>query len=177
MEKSPVKRILTPVIYVLATAYFLVDVVFMAIARPVADWCANHRVFVRLRSWIASLRPYPALALLAVPFILLEPIKPLAAYLGATGHLRTALIILIIGELLKLVLVERLFYMTRDRLMSIPAFAWAYAKFRRVKDWLEATDAWRTARRLGKLAVDTSRSYVAEFRSSRTGRRVSWQSR
>ena len=171
------KRFLIPVMYVLATAYFLVDVIFMTIARPVADWCANHWVFVRLRSWIASLRPYPALALLAVPFILLEPIKPVAAYLAATAHVRTALFILIIGELLKLVLVERLFCMTRDKLMSIPNFAWAYGKFRWVKDWLEATDAWRTTRRLGKLAVDTARGYVAEFRSSRTARRVSWQSR
>jgi hypothetical protein len=131
-----VKRILTPVMYVLASAYFLVDVIFMAIARPLADRCANHWVFVRLRGWIASLRPYPALALFAVPVIVLEPIKPIAAYLAATSHLRAALIILIIAEFLKLVLVERLFCITRDKLMSIPAFAWTYAKFRRVKDWL-----------------------------------------
>jgi hypothetical protein len=170
-----VKRILTPVMYALATAYFLVDVIFMAIARPVANWCANHAVFVQLRKWIASLRPYPALALLAVPFILLEPIKPIAAYLAATSHVRTALIIIIIGELLKLVVVERLFCITRDKLMLIPKFAWAYAKFRRVKDWLEATDAWRTVRRLGKLAVHTARSHFAAFRSSRTARRISWQ--
>jgi hypothetical protein len=35
-----------------------------------------------------------------------------------------------VGEVLKLVLVERVFSLTGDKLMKIPAFDWAYAKFR-----------------------------------------------
>jgi hypothetical protein len=50
---------------------------------------------------------------------------------------------LIVGELLKLVLVERLFSLTRDKLMKFPAFAWAYTKLREAKPWLEATEAWQ----------------------------------
>jgi hypothetical protein len=37
-------------------------------------------------------------------------------------------VFLIVGEILKLVLVERLF-VGRDKLMSIPAFAWIYWKY------------------------------------------------
>jgi hypothetical protein len=44
---------------------------------------------------------------------------------------------LIVGELLNLVLVERLFSLTRDKLMKIPAFPWAYTKFHQAKAWLE----------------------------------------
>ena len=40
-EKMPVNRILKPAIYVLAIIYFLVDVVFMTVAKPVTDWFAK----------------------------------------------------------------------------------------------------------------------------------------
>ena len=171
------KRLLKPAIYVLATAYFLVDMIFMTAARPLADWFASHWVFVRVRGWIASLRPYPALALFAAPVILLEPAKPLAAYLAATGHVPAGMIVLIIGELLKLLLVERLFRIVRHKLMTIPLFAWAYGKFRLIKDWLERSEAWRTARRLSKMAVDVARGYAGDLHFLRTKRRVSWQAR
>jgi hypothetical protein len=172
-----VKRILQPAIYLLAAIYFLVDVVFMAIARPIADWFARHWVFVRLRKWIASLSPYPALALFAVPVVLLEPVKPVAAYLVATGHILAGIISLIIGELLKLVCVERLFCVTKHKLLSIPAFAWGYARYRRVKDWVEASEVWQNCRRLSQSAVRAVRHYVMELRPRRATRRASWQSR
>ena len=112
--------------------YFLVDAVFMSVAKPISNWIARHLVLRRLRAWIRSLSPYPSLALFSVPVIILEPVKPVAAYLAATGQMVGALT-LIVGELLKLVMVERLFSLTRDKLMKIPTFAWAYGKFRQAK--------------------------------------------
>ena len=73
---------------------------------------------------------------------------------------------LIIGEVLKLVLVERLFSLTRDKLMKIPAFAWAYTKFRQARAWIKATEAWRTMQSLSKAARD----YLTHVRAMR-GRR------
>ena len=121
-------RILKSVTYVLAAAYFVVDVAFIAVAKPVSNWIAKHLVLRKLRAWIRSLRPYPSLALFSVPVIILEPVKPVAAYLAATGQVVSSVLTLIVGELLKLVLVERLFSLTQDKLMKIPAFAWAYEK-------------------------------------------------
>jgi membrane protein YqaA with SNARE-associated domain len=106
------------------------------------------------------LSPYPSLALFSVPLIILEPVKPVAAYLAATGQMLGGALTLIIGELLKLVLVERLFSLTRDKLMKIPTFAWAYGKFRQTKAWLEATQAWQTMRSLSGAARD----YVTHLR-------------
>jgi len=40
-----------------------------------------------------------------------------AAYLAATGQMVSSVVTLIVGELLKLVLVERLFSLTRDKLV------------------------------------------------------------
>ncbi|MET4804258.1 hypothetical protein [Bradyrhizobium sp. LB11.1] len=148
------KRILKPVTYILAAIYFLVDAVFMAVARPISRWLGWHFEFKRLRAWIKSLSPYPSLALFSVPVIILEPIKPLAAYLVATGQFLSGVTAFVGCELLKLVLVERLFHLTRDKLMRIPAFAWAYGKFTEMKAWLEATEAWRAFRALSQTAKD-----------------------
>jgi hypothetical protein len=156
-----VNRLLKPVTYVLAAAYFLLDAVFLVVAKPISDWIANHAALRKLRAWIRSLPPYPSLALFSVPVILLEPIKPVAAYLAATGQFLSSIVTLVTGELLKLVLVERLFSLTRDKLMRIPAFAWAYTRFQEAKAWIVSTEAWRTLQSLSQAV----RNYVVSVRS------------
>ena len=156
------KRILKPVTYALATLYFLADAAFMAIARPISDWLARHVVLRRLRSWIRSLRPYPSLALFSIPVIMLEPVKPVAAYLAATGQMVSGVVTLVAGELIKLILVERLFSLTRVKLMKIPAFAWAYIKFCETKTWLKNTEAWQAIRAISR----TARQYLTEMKKS-----------
>jgi hypothetical protein len=46
--------------------------------------------------------------------------------------------------------------------MKIPAFLWAYTKFRQAKAWLEATEAWQAIRAISKAA----RQYVTEMKKS-----------
>jgi hypothetical protein len=146
-------RIWRPVTYFLAIVYFLVDLVFFGLARPVSEWVSRHLVSRGLRNWIKSLPPYPSLALFSVPVILLEPIKPIAAYLAATGQFLSATLTFVSGELVKLVLVERLFSLTREKLLKIPAFAWAYRNYQEAKSWLEATEAWQVMRSIGRSAL------------------------
>jgi len=154
-----VKRIVQAVTYILAAIYFLIDAVFVGLTRPISRWLANHFELRRLRAWIRSLSPYASLALFSVPVLLLEPIKPLAAYLAATGQLIEAALMFVTGELLKLVLVERLFCLTRDKLMRIPGFAWAYGHYARAKAWLTATAAWQTMQSLRSTAIDHLQSW------------------
>ena len=170
-------RIFKPFVFVLVAIYFAVDAAFWAIARPVIRLVGDHWIFASARTWIMSLRPYPTLALFIVPVIILEPAKPLAAYLTATGHFGSGLLVLGITELLKLVLIERLFNICRDKLMSIPAFAWGYGKFQQARSWVESLDAWRLMRLLLLTAKRAVRKYVLELRTSRKGQRPSWQSR
>jgi hypothetical protein len=172
-----VNRILKSTIFTLAAIYFLVDAIFMTVARPSANWIAEHWLFGSVRVWIVSLRPYPTLALFAVPLIVLEPVKPVAAYLAGTGHITTGTIVLIAGEILKLVLVERLFSVSRDKLLSIPAFAWTYGKYWQAKDWLESFEAWRTTRRWMRLVQYGVRDYVQKMKASHKLERVPVQPR
>src|SRR3954447_2614256 len=72
----------------------------------------------------------------------------------------------VFGELLKLVLVERLFSLTREKLMKIPAFAKLYGWYSQALASLKATEAWR---RLESLA----RSGRAYFKGI-AGRLASW---
>ena len=162
-----VNRILKSVIFALAAIYFLVDAIFMIVARPFANRIGEHWIFGSVRIWILSLRPYPALALFAVPLIVLEPVKPVAAYLAGTGHIAVGMTVLVTGEVLKLVLVERLFSASRHKLISIPAFAWTYGRYLQAKEWLESFEAWQTARRLRRLARYAVRTTFKKWEPAR----------
>jgi hypothetical protein len=158
-----VKRILTALTYIATGLYLLVDAIFMTLAKPISNWIDKHLRLRRLRSWIRSLPPYPSLALFSVPVIVLEPIKPIAAYLTATGQFLSGALALIFGELLKLVLVERLFSLTRDKLMKIPAFARLYGWYSQAMAWLKATEAWRTLKALARSGREYFKGSAARF--------------
>lgn len=168
-------RIFKPFVFLLAGIYFLVDAAIWMLARPVIRWLANHWIFDRLRTWVMSLGPYPTLALFIVPVLVLEPAKPFAAYLTATGHVVSGLMILGVAEFLKLVFIERLFCISRDKLMSIRAFAWCYEKAQHVQSWITSLGAWRLARRAALIAKRAIRRYVPAY-ESREREQVSWQS-
>jgi hypothetical protein len=70
--------------------------------------------------------------------------------------------VFVTGELLKLVLVERLFSLTRNKLMKISAFAWAYRHYRIAMDRLKTTEAWRTMRFLRSAAFDQQKNWRGE---------------
>ena len=72
------KRVLRVLGYLVLTVYFVADLVF---ARPLTAWMERLRILRRVNAWIAGLRPYPALALFSVPVVILEPVKPVGAFL------------------------------------------------------------------------------------------------
>jgi hypothetical protein len=86
-----------------------------------------------------------------VPLIILEPVKPLGTYLIATGHFRNGVAVIVIGEILKVVVVERLFQINREKLLSIPAFAWVYYLVIGWLDWLKQLPAWQALERRFRL--------------------------
>ena len=98
-------------------------------------------------AWVRSLGPYPTLALFLVPVILLEPVKPVALYLFGAGHLMAGTIVLVVGEILKITIVERLFHLGRDKLMTIAAFAFAYDFVMRWISYLHALPPWQAVLR------------------------------
>jgi hypothetical protein len=150
-------RIWKTPLFVLATAYFVLDGLFSYVTRPLVAWLGRMRIFERMQRWIVSLRPYPSLALFALPVVILEPVKPLAGYFVATGHLVTGAMTFVTGEVLKLTCVERLFELNRKKLLSIPAFAAGYKQWRRMMDLVESLEVWKASRRLASRAAQIVR--------------------
>ena len=160
------KRLTNLIVLAIAVPYFLLDAIFATVAIPLSRWSAGHWAFERIRRWIVSLRPYPTLLLFIVPVIVLEPAKPVAAYLIGTGHAKLGLSVLAIAEILKLVFIERLFSVSRDKLLSIPAFAWAYGKYSKVKNWLMSFEAWQLVLRWSRIARNAAQRLAREARRS-----------
>jgi hypothetical protein len=159
MEKTQgggVKRLTNFIVFAIAVLYFLMDAIFATVAIPLARWIASHGAFARIHRWILSLQPYPTLALFIVPVILLEPAKPAAAWLVATGHIALGLSALALAEILKLVCIERLFSVSRAKLLSIPAFAWAYGKYSAAKNYLTSLEAWQFALRWSRIVRNSA---------------------
>ena len=127
----------------------------------------NRKCFDRVRLWITSLRPYPSLALFAVPVILLEPAKPISGYLIGTGHFFAGAVVFITAEVLKLTVVERLFHLNKRKLLSIPAFAWGYGYWRQMMDAVQSLEAWKVARRLAAKAKSLLRTHWQQLRNGR----------
>ena len=140
------KRALKPLAYGLVTVYFVADLVFEAVALPLSAWIGRLKFLQPLNAWIANLRPYSALALFSVPVVILEPVKPVGAFLLATGRVAEGTLTIVAGEILKITLVERLFRLTRHRLMEIPTFAILYRHWIRFHEWVTSSEIWRWAR-------------------------------
>jgi hypothetical protein len=161
-----VSEAVKPVAFVAAAIYIAIDELFSFVTQPIAAGLARLNLLQRVRAWIVSLPPYPALALFAVPLIILEPVKPVAAYLAATGHFGSGAMLFVTGELLKLILVERLFYLNKRKLLSVPAFAWCYQQVTALREWLEATAVFRQTRQLVRRAESLVRELVDRWTSS-----------
>jgi hypothetical protein len=135
-----------PFVIVVAAVYFVIDALALSILKPLLRKIANLELLKFIAPWIASLGPYPTLALFVVPLVLLEPIKPVSAYIIASGHFIFGVMVLILGELLKITIVERIFHIGREKLMTIKAFAWIYNFVFGWLTWLQALPAWQSVK-------------------------------
>ncbi|WP_434619029.1 hypothetical protein [Azospirillum sp. B2RO_4] len=141
-------RLLRPVATLLAVGYFLLDALAYWVVRPVVRRIARLPLFGRIGRWVAGLGPYPSLILVLVPLALLEPAKPVGAWLFATGRPMAGVAVIVGAELVKITLVERLFHVAKPKLLNIGWFAWGYVRVTAWLAWLKETAPARAARRL-----------------------------
>jgi hypothetical protein len=77
-----------------------------------------------------------------------------------------------VGEILKLIIIERLFKLCRRKLLKIPLFARGYGHWRQGVDWIVSMRAWQAARRRIMLLKLRSRNFLARFKRSSNYRRL-----
>ena len=159
------RLIFTPIAIVVAILYFLVDAVVLSLVRPLVRRVMGWPPVVRFTTWIATLGPYPTLILVLIPIALLEPLKPAAFYLIAKlHHVVAGTLLLAMTEVVKIVAVERLFHLSRPKLMTIRAFAIVYTFVEGWLAYLEALPPWQFALRVVAQAKALSRGVFAFVR-------------
>src|SRR4029078_2094557 len=88
----------------------------------------------RLEALIGGLPPYPTLALFLIPMAVIWPIKLYALYLIGLGHVVEGAAAFAVAKVVGIGLAERLFAISRDKLLSIGWFAKAYYAVIRIPD-------------------------------------------
>ena len=145
-SRKRLKTIFKPFVIAVAAVYFVIDALTLSVLRPLLRKIANLRLFAFIARWIASLSPYATLALFLIPLILLEPVKPLSAYLVASGQFKLGMCVLVVGEILKITIVERIFHIGREKLLTIKAFALVYDFVWGWLSWMQALPSWQAVK-------------------------------
>jgi hypothetical protein len=163
------RMLLRVVALVAGTVYFLVDAVLLTALRPLGRWLAQLPFWRHAEEWTARLPPYPTLLVFLVPVILLEPVKPLAAWLAHEGHGEWALVLFGAGEVVKVVVVERLFSRNRDKLLTIGWFARLYGLWRFIKSLVTENRYWRATARTAHFVWQKFRRAVRQSNRTAAG--------
>ena len=113
-------------------------------------WVMRWPPLAWLERHIAALPPYAALAVFALPMLLLLPVKLAALWLIARGQALLGVMVIVVAKVLGTALVARLFHLTQPALMRLGWFARFYARWTAWKEALltqvRASWAWRVAR-------------------------------
>jgi hypothetical protein len=119
-----------------------------------------------IRRRIQKMGPYPSMALLALPMMLVEPLKILALFVAGKGHWLTGTGMIIAAYAVSLLFVERLFKAVKPKLMTLNWFAKLWTGFIAIRDKTfrlhkrdKSVPGSETGYSCGRSAVHTSRPY------------------
>lgn len=92
------------------------------------------RVLRHLRRRIERLPPYPALALVAVPLAVAEPLKLATLFVVGKGHWLTGVVAMICAYAISLFVTERLFQIVKPKLLTLRWFKIVWTWFIAARD-------------------------------------------
>jgi hypothetical protein len=144
-----VGRVVAAVVVVVWT---LLDELLFPLFRPLVRWLSSLRLFEMIGDWLGRLPPYVVLVCLAVPFILIEPLKLVALYWLASGLVIRGIVLMVFSYVLSILTLDRIYHAGHAQLMKIGWFArlmgWVIGLRDGVFGWVKATAAWQAARRM-----------------------------
>jgi hypothetical protein len=122
-------------------------------------------LWARIEQWIALLPPYGALAVFALPTLVLLPLKFFSVWLLANGFFVTAGALFLAAKVASTAFIARIFLLTKPALMRIGWFARAYNWLMPWKDALfariRASFAWRYGRMLkNAVRIEVKQAYA-----------------
>ena len=134
----------------------ILDELVRPIYRPLLARLAALRIMQAFERWVARLHPFAVLALLAIPYAIVEPLKFVGLIWIANGWEKRGTALFLFAYLVSFVVIERVFTAGRGKLMTIPWMAWvivtASAVQRRIYETLHLDAVKRRiARQLRRL--------------------------
>src|SRR3954453_10112316 len=151
--RRKIKRLLTLPLVLVAVVLVLFDDLFRPWVKAAVARLARLPLWRWIESRIERLPPYATLALFLIPVAIIEPLKVYALYLMGLGHVLGGVLTLVVAKIVGVGLAERLFAISRDKLLSI---AWCFERavaFKTVvHDWVVQSQARTLARRLAARA-------------------------
>jgi len=125
---------------------------------------AKYAPIAAVERLIANLPPYAALFAIALPTVLLVPLKFVAVWLLANHHFASATMLFVGAKLASTALIARVFILTKPALMRIGWFARLYEWFVPWKDALfaeiRASWVWRYSRMLKtRIKLEIARAW------------------
>lgn len=130
----------------------ILDEALFPLFRPLVRWLSGFRIFHAIGDLLGRLPPYVVLVCLAVPFVLIEPLKIVALYWIATGLVIRGGALMVFSYVLSIFTLDRIYHAGRGQLMQIGWFARLMSWLVGLRDaafgWVKATAAWQAGRRL-----------------------------
>lgn len=143
--------VLAPLVYLAAVLLLLEDWLWDLSARLVAR-IAGWPPLRALENWLRRLPAAAAMAVFALPALLLLPVKLLALFAIARGHAMWGLLVIIVAKVAGAALVARIYLITRPALLTIGWFAsllgWFIPLKERLIAQLRASAPWRDLQKL-----------------------------
>lgn len=169
MQAHPIARAIRAiarfVVAIAVVGYTVLDELVFPVVRPLLRWLGALRLFQRVGALIQRLPPYGVLVLLAVPFVIIEPIKVVALYWIATGQVILGVVALGLAQVVSLLTCERIYHVGHEPLMRIGWFralmGWLFGLRDKALALVRATAAWRWARGVARDVRDWFRRLFA----------------
>jgi hypothetical protein len=141
------------VVGIFVVGYAILDTLLFPLFRPLIRYLSGLKLFETIGALIVRLPPYVMLLILAVPFVVLEPLKVFALYWFASGHLIQGGILLVVAHGASILTLERLYQAGKPQLIKIGWFArvmgWLGALRDAALNFAKSTAAWKWAAETG----------------------------
>jgi hypothetical protein len=161
------RRAVRGILSVAVALYLGAGALLGPVVQPAIRALAATRAMERLRGALLALGPHQALVCLAVPVLVIEPLKLVAMALVAHGDIVSGIGLLVVLHIASLLVTERLFAVLEPALMRIGWFALVWTEVVLVRDRV-LTVVRGTA--LYKSARGLAHSIVAAWRRVRASR-------
>jgi hypothetical protein len=166
-------RIMRGLGFLLGLVYFATEDLARFLVAPVLAGLAKLRLWQLVESLIAKLPPYGTLCVLAIPMLLLEPVKLAALWWIASGRLLAGAAVLIAAKIVGMAVILRLHAIAEPKLLSIGWYKRIHDRVLGWRRWIYLSVMARTdlrhglhrALRRAKTALRDLRAFAIELRA------------